>query len=91
MDSVETKTTYRIAPPGFTPEQWATFLEDGIIVIENALTEDEVAGYLEAIDRVTGKHPKYVPGEYFSLQNFVEQDPVLAGVDRSSAPCRVCL
>ena len=43
---------YRIAPPGFTEEQWETFLRDGIITIENALSPDDVQVYLAAIDRV---------------------------------------
>lgn len=71
---------YRIAPPGFTQEQWSTFLEDGIIIIENALTDAEIETYLEAIDRVSVNHPKYQPGAYLSIQNFVERDPVLASL-----------
>ena len=71
---------YRVAPPGFTREQWDTFCRDGIIIIENALSADEVERYLAAIQRVTAAHPKYQPGQYFSLQNFVEHDPVLASL-----------
>jgi ectoine hydroxylase-related dioxygenase (phytanoyl-CoA dioxygenase family) len=71
---------YRLAPPGFTHEQWATFNEVGLIQIENALTDDEVAAYIAAIDRVTQADPTYKTGEYFGLQNFVERDPVLAGL-----------
>ncbi len=26
---------FRVAPPGFTPEQWSTFLEDGIVIVEH--------------------------------------------------------
>ena len=52
---------YRVAPPGFTREQWDTFCRDGIIIIENALSADEVERYLAAIQRVTAVHPKYQP------------------------------
>ena len=34
---------YRIAPAGFTREQWDRFMTDGFLIIENALTDDEVA------------------------------------------------
>lgn len=73
-------SNYRLAPPGFTREQWAIFNEVGLIQIENALTDDEVATYLAAIDRVTQADPTYKAGEYYNLQNFVERDPVLAGL-----------
>lgn len=71
---------YRLAPLGFTREQWTTFNEVGLIQIENALTDDEVATYLAAIERVTQADPSYKPGDYYNLQNFVERDPVLAGL-----------
>lgn len=71
---------YRLAPPGFTREQWVTFNEVGLIQIENALSDDEVATYLAAIERVTQADPTYKAGEYYNLQNFVERDPVLAGL-----------
>jgi len=71
---------YRTAPSGFTEEQWETFLREGIITIENALSPDEIQTYLAAIDRLCQKHPKYVEGDYLSVQNFVEWDPTLAGL-----------
>ena len=73
-----TETSYRPAPSGFSPEQWATFNRDGFIVIEDALSEDEVQTYLEAIDRVCAADAKYVPGHHFGPQNIVERDPILA-------------
>lgn len=69
---------YRVAPAGFTEEQWETFLEDGIIVMENALSQDEVNELLAAVDRTAEAHEKYEPGAFLSVQNFVERDPVLA-------------
>lgn len=71
---------YRVAPAGFTEEQWETFLEDGIIVMENALSQDEVNELLAAVDRTAQAHEKYEPGAFLSVQNFVERDPVLANL-----------
>ena len=71
---------YRRAPAGFTEAQWQTFCEDGIIMIENALSPNEVAELLAAVDRVAEADAKYTPGGFLSVQNFVERDPVLANL-----------
>jgi hypothetical protein len=72
--------TYRIAPPGFSPEQWETFNRDGIIFIENALSDAEVEAYLHAIERVASDDPKYREGQHYGPSNIVERDPVFAGL-----------
>jgi len=72
--------TYRPAPPGFSPKQWEQFMEDGLIIIENTLSDEEIQVYLDAIDRVVSADPNYQPGAYLSRQNFVERDPVLASL-----------
>ena len=74
------KTTYRIAPPGFSEEQWETFNRDGIIIIENALSDVEVDEYLQAIERVSSADEKYREGQHYGKGNIVEQDTVLAGL-----------
>ncbi len=51
-------TEYRRAPKGFTNEQWDTFMEKGILVIENALSDAEVDRYAEMIDRAVADDPK---------------------------------
>lgn len=73
-----TNGNYRRAPAGFTEEQWQTFRKDGIIIVEDALSRDEVSELLTAVDRVAEAHEKYEPGAFLSVQNFVERDPVLA-------------
>ena len=70
----------RIAPKGFSEAEWETFNRDGIIVIEDALDAEKVAALLDAVDRVAAADPRYVPGNYLSIQNFVERDPVLASL-----------
>ena len=70
--------TYRKAPPGFSDEQWERFMEDGFLVIENALTGDEVDRYVEMIDRCAADDPKYDPMKHFGPNNIVEQYPEFA-------------
>ncbi len=71
---------YRVAPKGFTIEQWETFLRDGIIIMENALSQDEVDEYLAAIDRLTSADDNYKEGDRFYRENFVELDPTLSAL-----------
>lgn len=59
-------TTYTIAPPGFSPDQWETFDRDGFLLIENALTPDEVQRYVAVVDEVAASHPGYTPGKTFA-------------------------
>ena len=47
---METEQKYRPAPPGFTPEQWETFNEDGIIFIEDAIFDEDIDSYIDVID-----------------------------------------
>ena len=56
---METKEKYRVAPPGFTSEQWKTFNEDGIIFIEDAISDEDIQTYIDAIDRVAATNSKY--------------------------------
>ncbi|MBS14714.1 MAG: hypothetical protein CME19_24400 [Gemmatimonadetes bacterium] len=70
--------TYRLAPPGFSEEQWDQFMEDGFLVIENALSDDEVDRYVEMIDRAAANDPKYDPSKHFGPNNIVERYPEFA-------------
>ena len=74
------QTPYRVAPPGFMEEQWQTFEEEGIVVIEDALTNDEVRQYIEAIDRVATTLPEDRENAYCNPENIVEFDPVFTGL-----------
>ena len=66
---------YRVAPPGFTREQWDSFMEEGMLVIEDALTEDEVDHYVDMIDSACARSEKYDPKKFFGPQNIVEKYP----------------
>jgi hypothetical protein len=77
---METEQKYRVAPPGFTSEQWETFNEDGIIFIEDAISDEDIQTYIDAIDRAAATNPKYTPGGYLGMQNIVERDPVFTGL-----------
>tara|TARA_B100000700_G_scaffold303059_1_gene374145 strand:- start:209 stop:1102 length:894 start_codon:yes stop_codon:yes gene_type:complete len=69
---------YRLAPHGFSEEQWDQFMEDGFLVIENALPDDEVDRYVEMIDRAAANDPKYDPNKHFGPNNIVERYPEFA-------------
>ena len=71
-------TEYRRAPKGFTNEQWDTFMEKGILVIENALSDAEVDRYGEMIDRAVADDPKYDSTKHFGPNNIVERYPEFA-------------
>ena len=77
---METEQKYRVAPLGFTPEQWKTFNEDGIIFIEDAISDEDIQTYIDTIDRAAAANPKYTPGGYLGMQNIVERDPVFTGL-----------
>ena len=61
-------------------DQWETFNKDGIIFIEDAISDEDVQTYIDAIDRVAANNPKYTPGGYLGMQNIVERDPAFAGL-----------
>ena len=76
--AASTDHAYRLAPPGFTDQQWAQFQRDGFLVIENAIAPDDVARYLDAIDRIAHADPRHTddPSKYYARENIVELDPV---------------
>lgn len=73
-----TENSFRVAPPGFTPDQWEEFQENGILVFENAIPQEDVQRYIEAIDRVAASDPNYAPGKDFRQPHCVAADPVLS-------------
>ena len=77
---MEAKQKYRVAPSGFTEEQWKAFNEDGIIFIEDAISDADIQTYIDAIDSVAATNPKYKPGDYLGMQNVVERDPVFTNL-----------
>nr|CAA9235532.1 hypothetical protein AVDCRST_MAG63-1176 [uncultured Armatimonadetes bacterium] len=60
------RPAYKVAPPGFTPEQREAFDRDGYLLIPDALTAEEVAHYIAVIDTVAAGHPAFVPGKTFA-------------------------
>jgi hypothetical protein len=75
-----TDMAYRKASPGFTVEQWQTFMDEGMLVVENALSDAEVDAYVDAVDRVSGADPKYDPSKFYGPGNVVERDPELTAL-----------
>ena len=76
---------YRIARG--TGDQWDTFMEEGMLVIEDALSDAEVDGYLEMIDASAQGDERYEDGKFFGLNNIVEWYPVFS--ELIDHPCHV--
>ena len=72
--------TYRKAPPGFSDDQWDKFMEDGFLIIEDAVSSDEVDHYVDMIDRAAANDPKYDSAKHFGPGNIVEKYPEFAEV-----------
>ncbi|HEY2892144.1 MAG TPA: hypothetical protein VGJ31_16025, partial [Dongiaceae bacterium] len=75
----ETTPSYRRPPAGFTPALWREFQERGIVTVENAYGDDEITAWLAAVERLRRADGK-AAGEFFTLRNYVEKDPVFATV-----------
>lgn len=71
--------SFRTAPPGFTPSQWREFNARGLLVVEDAFSEVELQALLKAVRRIAQAGGKE-PYDFFTLRNFVEADPVFAGL-----------
>jgi len=73
----------RRPPRGFSPEIWREFNERGIVVVENAYSDDELDQWRDAVlqvQKASGAHPGF-----FTTQNFVEKDPRFANlIDHAS-------
>ncbi len=72
------ESTYRKASPGFTKEQWEEFDREGLLIIEDALTQDEIDYYLSAIDELTASDSNYKEGKFYGPDNLVTKNPVFA-------------
>ncbi len=70
---------YEKAPPGFTPEQWATFDRDGYLLIEDAIAPDDVQLYIDATRRIAAEQMARQPGKPFTPWNGIAHlDPLFA-------------
>jgi hypothetical protein len=72
--------TYRLAPLGFTPEERAFFDREGYLNLPQRLTDDEIALYIDAIDRQVASDPTYDSAKFYGKENIVERDPVFASL-----------
>ncbi|HET6386736.1 MAG TPA: phytanoyl-CoA dioxygenase family protein [Armatimonadota bacterium] len=71
-------STFRLAPPGFTPEQREFFDREGYLILPDRLTDTEIARYLDAIDRQIQADERFNPTAFYARENIVELDPVFA-------------
>jgi len=72
------ESEYRVAPPGFTPEQREFFDREGYLILPERMTDDEIGRYVAAIDRHAAADPKFDPARFYARENVVELDPVFA-------------
>ena len=80
-----TDSQYRLAPPGFSDEEWEIFERDGMLFFEDALDQNTIDELTAAIDRVCQSSPRFEAGQTFGCQNIVERDPAFAAlIDRPS-------
>ena len=70
---------FRRPPPGFTRAQWDEFQERGILTVENAYGEAEIAAWLAAIERRRAAESGAGNG-FLTLRNYVERDPAFVSV-----------
>jgi Phytanoyl-CoA dioxygenase (PhyH) len=64
------------APPGFSDEQWATFMRDGLLVLEGSVDPDEVARYRGALAECLAEGPGYRATRTHKLGKIVERHRV---------------
>ena len=70
---------FRRAPCGFTLGQWQEFDSRGFLVKDDAFSETELDGWLDAIQRVQSSSGG-ARDDFFTLRNFVEADPKFANL-----------
>jgi len=68
---------YRVAPDGFTKEQWDKFSEDGFIQVGGRLTPEETARYRAATLELAESYGSYDPAHAFRIANVLPQHEVL--------------
>src|SRR5260370_12143739 len=66
----------RPAPPGFSDEQWETFMRDGLLVLEGSADPSEVARYREALAECIAEGPEYRATQTHKLGKIVERHRV---------------
>jgi hypothetical protein len=65
----------RVAPPGFTDDEWDTFMRDGMVVLRTRLSHDEIERYREAAERCLATGPEYSAAKTHKVANVVARDP----------------
>jgi Phytanoyl-CoA dioxygenase (PhyH) len=73
---VTTVNAVQVAPPGFTAEEWETFMRDGLVVLQTRLGQEEIDRYLEAAERCLSMGPAYSAQKTHKVSNVVASDPV---------------
>ncbi len=73
-----TEPSYRVAPPGFTKDNWAQFMAEGFLAFEDALSPVEVSLYLDALEELAASDTNHRPDRTFAPGNIAERGGVWA-------------
>jgi hypothetical protein len=73
--TTELAAQYRVAPRGFSEEEWDLFQRDGFLELEERLGDAEVERYLEAVRECIEDGPKYDPAKTYKISRVVEKHP----------------
>jgi len=65
----------RTAPGGFTREQWNTFERDGILVIPDVMSRQEIQRYIDAAHECVRRFPNYSPANTWKVHDLIRQHP----------------
>lgn len=67
----------RMAPDGFTADEWQKFTGKGFIAKPDAMSPDEVTRYREAAEELIARYPDYDPAHAFRVANVLPQHETL--------------
>jgi hypothetical protein len=72
-----TEDVRRVAPKGFSADQWQEFTDRGFIAIPNAMDTDEARRYREAAEELISRYPDYDPAHAFRVANVLPEHETL--------------
>jgi len=70
--------TLHFAPRGFNKDQWARFNRDGFLVLDSAISTENIARYRQAHRRIRQGKQGFDPGRFSEVKNMVAADRTVA-------------
>ncbi|UQE03637.1 phytanoyl-CoA dioxygenase family protein [Bradyrhizobium japonicum] len=78
--SASNQTAPRIAPRGFTAEQWSVFNRDGILVLPDLLNPGEIDAYRDAALTCTARQSFHRSGHTQKIQDLIRYHPLFSSL-----------